>query len=106
MGRLICREIRQITSNEGPAIGALDAVWLSWPERAAAVAREHALLLAAQGAKVVVNDLRGGPDGAERLIRQAIDLINVSTPAARTRLTLATASPVPAVTGRRRRQAG
>ena len=30
--------------------------------------REHALLFAAEGAKGVVNDLRGGPDGAERLI--------------------------------------
>lgn len=68
--------------------------------------REHALLFAAEGAKGVVNDLRGGPDGAERLIQQAIDLINVITSAARTRLTLATASSVPAVTGRGHRQAG
>src|SRR5580700_5888179 len=53
-----------IIGSKGPLMGALDDRVAVITGAGRGLGREHALLFAAEGAKVVVNDLGGGPDGS------------------------------------------
>src|SRR6266567_2989098 len=48
----------------GSAMGALDGRVAVITGAGRGLGREHALLFAAEGAKLVINDLGGGPDGS------------------------------------------
>ena len=45
-------------------MGLLDGRARSYHRRGRGIGREHALLMASEGAKIVVNDLGGGVDGS------------------------------------------
>ena len=78
-------------------MGALDGRVAVITGAGRGLGREHALLFAAEGAKVVVNDLGGGPDGAGSDAGPARRSRTRSAPRAARRSPAPTTSPAPTV---------